>query len=173
MKAIVRTDILKKNRRWKRLSDVTNNVKLEFSKVHGSALFTRGETQAIMATTLALQMMSKIESLDGLQSVHLFSTFSVGETGRIELTKKLDMKTCLSNKSLATKTSIFRIVLEITESNGSSSMASLWYFIGINGCRCPLRSSSCNGIKCRWYEFSVLSDILVMKTQYMDFSCWN
>ena len=58
-------------------------------RVHGSALFTRGETQAIVTTTLGTSDdEQKIESLDGLQKERFmlhynFPPFSVGETGRI------------------------------------------------------------------------------------------
>ena len=58
-------------------------------RTHGSALFTRGETQAIVVTTLGTSDdEQRIESLDGLQRERFmlhynFPPFSVGETGRI------------------------------------------------------------------------------------------
>ena len=58
-------------------------------RVHGSALFTRGETQALVTTTLsATEDEQKIESLDGMMKSRFmlhynFPPFSVGEVGRI------------------------------------------------------------------------------------------
>ena len=106
--------------------------------MHGSALFTRGETQAIVTTTLGTSDdEQRIESLDGLQRERFmlhynFPPFSVGETGRIGTGRreighgKLAWRAI--NSSLPPKESFpytFRIVSEITESNGSSSMATV------------------------------------------------
>ena len=102
-------------------------------RVHGSALFTRGETQAIVTTTLGTSDdEQKIESLEGLQKERFmlhynFPPFSVGETGRREIGHgKLAWRAIHS--SLPSKESFpytFRVVSEITESNGSSSMATV------------------------------------------------
>ena len=92
-KGIVRTDILKNKNRidGRGLSDV-RPIKCEVGilpRVHGSALFTRGETQAIVTTTLGTSDdEQRIESLEGLQRERFmlhynFPPFSVGETGRI------------------------------------------------------------------------------------------
>ncbi len=92
-KTIVRTDILKNKNRidGRGLADV-RPIMCEVGilpRVHGSALFTRGETQAIVTTTLGTSDdEQKIESLDGLQKERFmlhynFPPFSVGETGRI------------------------------------------------------------------------------------------
>ena len=92
-KSIVRTDILKNKNRidGRGLADL-RPILCEVGilpRVHGSALFTRGETQAIVTTTLGTSDdEQKIESLDGLQKERFmlhynFPPFSVGETGRI------------------------------------------------------------------------------------------
>jgi Polyribonucleotide nucleotidyltransferase (polynucleotide phosphorylase) len=141
-KRIVRTDILKNKNRidGRGLADV-RPIMCEVGilpRVHGSALFTRGETQAIVTTTLGTSDdEQKIESLDGLQKERFmlhynFPPFSVGETGRIGTGRreighgKLAWRAI--NSSLPSKESFpytFRIVSEITESNGSSSMATV------------------------------------------------
>ena len=66
------------------------NVKLGvLPRTHGSALFTRGETQALVVTTLGMaDDEQRLESLDGMQRSHFmlhynFPPFSVGECGRI------------------------------------------------------------------------------------------
>ena len=92
-KTIVRTDILKNKNRidGRGLADV-RPIMCEVGilpRTHGSALFTRGETQAIVTTTLGTSDdEQRIESLDGLQRERFmlhynFPPFSVGETGRI------------------------------------------------------------------------------------------
>ena len=92
-KRIVRTDILKNKNRidGRGLSDV-RPIMCEVGilpRTHGSALFTRGETQAIVTTTLGTSDdEQRIESLEGLQRERFmlhynFPPFSVGETGRI------------------------------------------------------------------------------------------
>ena len=141
-KSIVRTDILKNKNRidGRGLSDV-RPIECEVGilpRVHGSALFTRGETQAIVTTTLGTSDdEQRIESLDGLQRERFmlhynFPPFSVGETGRIGTGRreighgKLAWRAI--NSSLPSKDIFpytFRIVSEITESNGSSSMATV------------------------------------------------
>ena len=153
-KKIVRTDILKNKKRidGRSLSDV-RAIECEVGilpRTHGSALFTRGETQAIVVTTLGTSDdEQRLESLDGQHRERFmlhynFPPFSVGETGRIGTGRrevghgKLAWRAI--NSSLPSKEAFpytFRIVSEITESNGSSSMASvLWGIACINGCRC-------------------------------------
>ena len=92
-KSIVRTDILKNKSRidGRGFIDV-RPISCEVGvlpRTHGSALFTRGETQAIATATLGTSDdEQRIESLDGLQRERFmlhynFPPFSVGETGRI------------------------------------------------------------------------------------------
>ncbi|MCB0340024.1 MAG: polyribonucleotide nucleotidyltransferase, partial [Bdellovibrionales bacterium] len=108
-------------------------------RAHGSALFTRGETQAIVSCTLGTAIEAqRIDSLLGEEKktfmLHYnFPPFSVGETrpmrgpGRREVghgaLAERAVKNMLSEESGSDY--VIRIVSEITESNGSSSMASV------------------------------------------------
>ncbi len=108
-------------------------------RTHGSALFTRGETQAIVVTTLGTERDSQIiDSLDGERRepfmLHYnFPPFCVGETGRVGSPKRREIGhgrlakrgVLASMPSLAEFPYSIRVVSEITESNGSSSMASV------------------------------------------------
>ena len=180
-KTIVRTDILKNKNRidGRGLSDV-RPIKCEVGilpRVHGSALFTRGETQAIVTTTLGTSDdEQRIESLEGLQRERFmlhynFPPFSVGETGRIGTGRreighgKLAWRAI--NSSLPSKDSFpytFRIVSEITESNGSSSMATVCgTSLALMDAGVPIKEPVAGiamGLIKEGDDFSVLSDIL-------------
>ena len=141
-KDIVRTAILKDKKRidGRGLADV-RQIKCEVGvlpRAHGSALFTRGETQALVVTTLGMsEDEQRFESLDGMQRSNFmlhynFPPFSVGECGRIGTGRreighgKLAWRAI--NSSLPKKENFpytLRVVSEITESNGSSSMATV------------------------------------------------
>ena len=108
-------------------------------RTHGSALFTRGETQAIVVTTLGTERDSQIiDALDGTYRepfmLHYnFPPFCVGETGRVGSPKRREIGhgrlakrgvlSCMP--TLEEFPYSIRVVSEITESNGSSSMASV------------------------------------------------
>ena len=180
-KGIVRTDILKNKNRidGRGLADV-RPIMCEVGilpRVHGSALFTRGETQAIVTTTLGTSDdEQRIESLDGLQRERFmlhynFPPFSVGETGRIGTGRreighgKLAWRAIKS--SLPSKESFpytFRIVSEITESNGSSSMATVCgSSLALMDAGVPIKEPVAGiamGLIKQGDDFSVLSDIL-------------
>ena len=180
-KKIVRTDILKNKNRidGRGLADV-RPIMCEVGilpRVHGSALFTRGETQAIVTTTLGTSDdEQKIESLDGLQKERFmlhynFPPFSVGETGRIGTGRreighgKLAWRAI--NSSLPPKENFpytFRIVSEITESNGSSSMATVCgSSLALMDAGVPIKEPVAGiamGLIKEGDDFSVLSDIL-------------
>ena len=180
-KTIVRTDILKNKNRidGRSLSDV-RQISCEVGilpRTHGSALFTRGETQAIVTATLGTSDdEQRIESLDGLQRERFmlhynFPPFSVGETGRIGTGRreighgKLAWRAI--NSSLPSKESFpytFRIVSEITESNGSSSMATVCgTSLALMDAGVPIKEPVAGiamGLIKEGDEFSVLSDIL-------------
>ena len=180
-KSIVRTDILKNKNRidGRGLSDV-RPIMCEVGilpRVHGSALFTRGETQAIVTTTLGTSDdEQRIESLEGLQRERFmlhynFPPFSVGETGRIGTGRreighgKLAWRAIKS--SLPSKESFpytFRIVSEITESNGSSSMATVCgTSLALMDAGVPIKEPVAGiamGLIKEGEDFSVLSDIL-------------
>ncbi len=180
-KRIVRTDILKNKKRidGRGLSDV-RPIMCEVGilpRTHGSALFTRGETQAIVTTTLGTSDdEQRIESLEGLQRERFmlhynFPPFSVGETGRIGTGRreighgKLAWRAI--NSSLPSKESFpytFRIVSEITESNGSSSMATVCgTSLSLMDAGVPIKEPVAGiamGLIKEGDDFSVLSDIL-------------
>jgi len=180
-KRIVRTDILKNKKRidGRGLSDV-RPIECEVGilpRTHGSALFTRGETQAIVTTTLGTSDdEQRIETLDGLVRERFmlhynFPPFSVGETGRIGTGRreighgKLAWRAIKS--SLPSKESFpytFRIVSEITESNGSSSMATVCgTSLALMDAGVPIKEPVAGiamGLIKEGKDFSVLSDIL-------------
>ena len=180
-KSIVRTDILKNKNRidGRSLSDV-RPILCEVGilpRTHGSALFTRGETQAIVVTTLGTSDdEQRLESLDGQHRERFmlhynFPPFSVGETGRIGTGRreighgKLAWRAI--NSSLPSKESFpytFRIVSEITESNGSSSMATVCgASLALMDAGVPIKEPVAGiamGLIKEGDDFSVLSDIL-------------
>ncbi len=180
-KTIVRTDILKNKNRidGRSLSDV-RPISCEVGvlpRTHGSALFTRGETQAIVTATLGTSDdEQRIESLDGLQRERFmlhynFPPFSVGETGRIGTGRreighgKLAWRAIHS--SLPSKDAFpytFRVVSEITESNGSSSMATVCgTSLALMDAGVPIKEPVAGiamGLIKEGDDFSVLSDIL-------------
>jgi polyribonucleotide nucleotidyltransferase len=108
-------------------------------RVHGSVLFTRGETQAIVTTTLGTgQDEQRIDALQGEYTERFmlhynFPPFSTGETGRVGSPKRREIgHGRLAKRALAAVLPskeefgyTLRVVSEITESNGSSSMASV------------------------------------------------
>ncbi|UJF23889.1 polyribonucleotide nucleotidyltransferase [Suttonella sp. R2A3] len=108
-------------------------------RVHGSALFTRGETQAIVAATLGTgrdaQLLDTLggEVKDPFMLHYNFPPYSVGETGRVGSPKRREIgHGRLARRGIeavlpdeADFPYVMRVVSEITESNGSSSMASV------------------------------------------------
>jgi len=116
--------------------EIRNSV---LPRTHGSALFTRGETQALVITTLGTERdAQRIDALAGeFEDRFLFHynmpPFATGEVGRMGSTKRREvghgrlakraLVACLPSKDEFPYT--VRVVSEITESNGSSSMASV------------------------------------------------
>ncbi len=108
-------------------------------RTHGSALFTRGETQALVVSTLGTgQDEQRIDAIDGEYTENFmlhynFPPYSVGEVGRIGSTSRREIghgklawraiHPMLPAKEKFPYT--YRVVSEITESNGSSSMATV------------------------------------------------
>ena len=147
-------------------------------RTHGSALFTRGETQAICTTTLGTKDAEQmIDGLEGLSYNHFmlhynFPPYSVGEVGRFGFTSRRET----GHGKLAWRALhpvlpshedfpyTIRILSDITESNGSSSMATV-----CGGCLSmmdagvPIErpvSGIAMGLILEGDEFAVLSDIL-------------
>jgi len=147
-------------------------------RTHGSALFTRGETQAICTTTLGTKDAEQmIDGLEGLSYSHFmlhynFPPYSVGEVGRFGFTGRRE----IGHGKLAWRALhpvlpkhedfpyTIRVLSDITESNGSSSMATV-----CGGCLSmmdagvPIErpvSGIAMGLILEGDEFAVLSDIL-------------
>jgi len=180
-KKIVRTDILKNKSRidGRSLTDV-RQINCEVGllpRTHGSALFTRGETQALVTLTLGTsEDEQRVESLDGLKRnrfmLHYnFPPFSVGEVGRIGTGRReighgklawRALKSSLPKQEKFPYT--FRIVSEITESNGSSSMATVCgSSLALMDAGVPMKDSVAGiamGLIKEGKDFSVLTDIL-------------
>ncbi len=180
-KDIVRTAILKDKKRidGRGLADV-RQIKCEVGvlpRAHGSALFTRGETQALVVTTLGMaDDEQRLESLDGMQRSNFmlhynFPPFSVGECGRIGTGRReighgklawRAIKSSLPKKENFPYT--LRVVSEITESNGSSSMATVCgTSLSLMDAGVPIKEPVAGiamGLIKEGEKFSVLSDIL-------------
>jgi len=147
-------------------------------RTHGSSLFTRGETQAIVVATLG--SMRDSQKIDALQGEYIdrfmlhynFPPYSTGETGRVGTPKRRE----IGHGRLAKRALVavlpseedfgyaIRVVSEITESNGSSSMASV-----CGGCLSlldagvPLKAHVAGiamGLIKEGNRFAVLTDIL-------------
>ncbi len=140
---IFRTQVTKDRiRPDRRAFDEIREITIETSvlpRTHGSALFTRGETQALVTVTLGTtDDQQRLESYEGEQKKRLmlhynFPPFSVGETGRMTGTGRREIgHGALAERAIAAvlpapedSPYTFRIVSDILESNGSSSMASV------------------------------------------------
>ncbi|HNR92148.1 MAG TPA: polyribonucleotide nucleotidyltransferase [Dokdonella sp.] len=147
-------------------------------RVHGSALFTRGETQAIVTVTLGTgrdaQVIDAVEGewKDTFLFHYNFPPYSVGEAGRMMGPKRREIGHGRLAKRgvLAVKPSIeefpyvLRVVSEITESNGSSSMASVCgSSLAMMDAGVPLKAPVAGiamGLVKEGNDFVVLSDIL-------------
>jgi len=148
------------------------------SKAHGSSLFTRGETQAIVVATLGNARDAQI--IDALEGEHKdafmlhynFPPYSVGECGRMGGTGRREIgHGRLARRGLAAvlpSLEVFpytmRVVSEITESNGSSSMASVCgASLALMDAGVPLKSPVAGiamGLVKEDNGFAVLTDIL-------------
>ncbi|MDD2228525.1 MAG: polyribonucleotide nucleotidyltransferase [Candidatus Cloacimonetes bacterium] len=172
------------------IRDITCEIDI-LPRVHGSALFTRGETQSLGTVTLAGGTAEQV--IDGLESEYKksfylhynFPPFSVGEAGRMGPTGRRELghgnlaeralKAVLPDKELFPYT--MRIVAETLESNGSSSMASI-----CSGCLAmmaggvPIKApvaGIANGLIMEGENFVVLTDIMGLEDHLgdMDFKC--
>ncbi len=147
-------------------------------KTHGSALFTRGETQAIVTTTLGTARDAQfIDSLEGesrdpFMLHYNFPSYSVGECGRMGPPGRREIghgrlarrgiQAVLPNAEEFPYT--IRVVSEITESNGSSSMASVCgSSLSLMDAGVPLKAPVAGiamGLVKEGEKFAVLTDIL-------------
>jgi polyribonucleotide nucleotidyltransferase len=187
---IFREDILGKRRRpdgrkFSEIRPISSEVGW-LPRVHGSALFTRGETQAIVTATLGTKMdeqyMDDLEKGEVKRRFMLhynFPPYSVGETGRFGSSSRRE----IGHGNLARRAIeavlpddadfpyTMRIVSEITESNGSSSMASV-----CGGCLAlmdagvPLKAVAgvAMGLVMEGNRYAILSDIAGAEDHYGD-----
>ncbi|MDH3529139.1 MAG: polyribonucleotide nucleotidyltransferase, partial [Acidobacteriota bacterium] len=156
-------------------------------RVHGSALFTRGETQAIATTTLGTkqdeQFMDDLETGEIRRSLMLhynFPPYSVGEAGRFGSTSRRE----IGHGNLARRALepllpdegefpyTIRIVSDITESNGSSSMASVCGgTLSMMDAGVPLKrpvAGIAMGLVLEENRYAILSDIAGAEDHYGD-----
>ncbi len=179
---IVRGDIVKTGRRidgrdLKTVRPIVSEVHV-LPRTHGSSLFTRGETQAIVVATLGTGEDEQfIDALEGTRKERFmlhynFPPFSVGETGRMGSPGRRE----IGHGKLAWRAIhpvmpgpeefpyTIRIVSEITESNGSSSMATVCgTSLALMDAGVPIKSPVAGiamGLIKEGNDFAVLSDIL-------------
>ena len=181
-KNVVRSQILNNQSRIDgRKLDEVRNISSEVSwlpRTHGSALFTRGETQAIVVATLGFgEDEQRIEALQGSYKENFmlhynFPPYSVGEVGRLGATGRREighgklawraLKAVLPSKDDFDYT--IRLVSDITESNGSSSMATVCgSSLALMDAGVPIKNSVSGiamGLIKEGDDFAVLSDIL-------------
>ncbi len=188
---IFRDDILNKRRRpdGRRFSEI-RPIDCEVGwlpRVHGSALFTRGETQAIVTSTLGTkedeQFMDDLESGEIKRRFLLhynFPHFSVGEVGRFGSTSRREIgHGALARRALEPVLPseedfpyALRIVSDITESNGSSSMATVCGgSLSMMDAGVPIKSSVAGvamGLVMEGNKYAILSDIAGAEDHYGD-----
>ena len=147
-------------------------------RTHGSALFTRGETQALVVTTLGTGRDAQIiDALEGERREpfmfhYNFPPFSVGETGMMGSPKRREIgHGNLARRGvhavmpdMATFPYVIRVVSEILESNGSSSMASVCgSSLSLMDAGVPIKAPVAGvamGLVLEGSRFAVLTDIL-------------
>ena len=147
-------------------------------RTHGSALFTRGETQALVVATLGTERDAQtIDALEGERKENFmlhynFPPYSVGEVGQVGSPKRREIghgnlaKRALSAVLPTQKefSYVVRIVSEITESNGSSSMATVCgASLALMDAGVPIKSHVAGvamGLVKEAEEYMVLTDIL-------------
>src|SRR5215218_5549203 len=188
---IFREDILGKRRRPdnRKFSEI-RPIDVEVGwlpRVHGSALFTRGETQAIVTSTLGTkedeQFMDDLESGEIKRRFLLhynFPHYSVGEVGRFGSTSRREIgHGALARRALEpvlpTEEEFpysLRIVSDITESNGSSSMATVCGgSLSMMDAGVPIKSAVAGvamGLVMEGNRYAILSDIAGAEDHYGD-----
>ncbi len=164
-------------------NNTVRELKIEtgvLENTHGSALFTRGETQALVVTTLGskreAQLIEKLESSERQNDYFLlhynFPPYSVGETGRMGGAGRREIgHGRLARRGIAACLPTIeefpytvRVVSEITESNGSSSMASVCgSSLSLMDAGVPIKAPIAGiamGLVKEGDRFTVLTDIL-------------
>ena len=189
--SIFREDILDKRRRpdGRRFSEI-RPITCEVGwlpRVHGSALFTRGETQAMVTATLGTK--EDEQYIDDLEKGELkrrfllhynFPHYSVGEVGRFGGSSRREIgHGALARRAIeavlpddATFPYTIRIVSDITESNGSSSMASVCGgILSLMDAGVPLKAPVAGvamGLVMEGNKYAILTDIAGAEDHYGD-----
>ncbi len=181
-KSVVRTRIIEGNPRIdgrdsSSVRPITVSTGL-LPRVHGSSLFTRGETQAIVAVTLGTERDAQVidaiegERKDPFMLHYNFPPYCVGETGMVGSPKRREIgHGRLAKRGVAAVMPtldefpyVVRVVSEITESNGSSSMASVCgSSLALMDAGVPIKAPVAGiamGLIKEESGFAVLSDIL-------------
>lgn len=188
---IFRDDILNKRRRpdgrrFSEIRPISNEVGW-LPRVHGSALFTRGETQALVTTTLGTkedeQFLDDLEKGEVKRRFLLhynFPHYSVGEVGRFGSSSRREIgHGALARRALepvlpedADFPYTIRIVSDITESNGSSSMASVCGgTLSMLDAGVPLKAPVAGvamGLVMEGNKYAILTDIAGAEDHYGD-----
>src|SRR5213593_581727 len=188
---VFRDDILNHRRRTdgRRFSEI-RPITCEVGwlpRTHGSALFTRGETQAVVTTTLGTkedeQFMDDLEKGEVKRRFMLnynFPPYSVGETGRFGSSSRREIgHGALARRALETVLPddadfpyTVRIVSDITESNGSSSMASVCGgTLSMMDAGVPLKAPVAGvamGLVMEGNKYAILTDIAGAEDHYGD-----
>ncbi|MDE2477023.1 MAG: polyribonucleotide nucleotidyltransferase [Alphaproteobacteria bacterium] len=179
---VMRSSVIETSRRidgrdLKTVRPITSQVGI-LPRAHGSALFTRGETQALVVTTLGTGEDEQfVDSLEGTYKQHFmlhynFPPYSVGEVGRMTGAGRREIghgklawraiNPLLPDKTVFPYT--IRVVSEITESNGSSSMATVCgSSLALMDAGVPLKrpvAGIAMGLILEGQKYAVLSDIL-------------
>lgn len=187
---IFREDILNHRRRpdGRRFSEI-RQISIEVGwlpRTHGSALFTRGETQAIVTTTLGTS--SDIQYIDDLETGEIkrnfllnynFPPFSVGEVGRMGTPGRREVgHGALALRALTPVLPgedwpyVIRVVADITESNGSSSMATVCGgTLAMMDAGVPLKAPVAGvamGLVMSGKKYAILTDIAGAEDHYGD-----
>ncbi|CAA3704304.1 Polyribonucleotide nucleotidyltransferase [Candidatus Portiera aleyrodidarum] len=189
IKKIFRNKIFKTNKRMDgRNLKTIRSLSIELGilpKTHGSALFSRGDTQAI--TTITLGRLRDAQVIEGLEEERYekimfhynFTPYSVGEIGFLGIPKRRE----IGHGNLAKRAIIgvlskkafpysIRIVSEITESNGSSSMASVCgASLALMDAGVPLSSTVAGvamGLITKKEQFLILTDIVGEEDKFGD-----
>jgi polyribonucleotide nucleotidyltransferase len=182
---VIKDRVRPDRRKFDEIRDISIEVGV-LPRVHGSALFTRGETQALVTATLGtLDDTQRLESFEGEQRKRFmlhynFPPFSVGEVGRMTGVGRREVgHGALAERAVsavlpseAESPYTVRIVSDILESNGSSSMASVCgASLALMHAGIPLKSSVAGiamGLVKEGENYAILTDIAGAEDHYGD-----
>ncbi|MGB8478252.1 MAG: polyribonucleotide nucleotidyltransferase [Acidobacteriaceae bacterium] len=182
---VIKDRIRPDRRQFDEIRDISIEIGV-LPRVHGSALFTRGETQALVTATLGtLDDTQRLESFEGEQRKRFmlhynFPPFSVGEVGRMTGVGRREVgHGALAERAITAvlptaeeSPYTVRIVSDILESNGSSSMASVCgASLALMHAGIPLKSSVAGiamGLVKEGENYAILTDIAGAEDHYGD-----